>query len=101
MTRQVTLSKLFLVTFVYAAALALMASCKVPILQQALAMSVLTVFVAADLCLIGLQCTKNSSVLCSYYATAFARCRNDEHWPSAWTPDVEKDDQVDAGASGG
>jgi hypothetical protein len=72
MTRQVTLSKLFLVTFIYAAALALLASCNVPILQQALAMSVLSVFVAADLCMIGLQRNKNSSVLWSYYATAFA-----------------------------
>lgn len=58
MTRQVTLSKLFLVTFLYAAALALLASCNAPILQQALAMSVLSVFVAVDLCLIGLQRSK-------------------------------------------
>lgn len=72
MTRQIRLSKLFVITFVYAAALALLASCNVPILQQALAMSVLAVFVAADLCLIGLQQSNSKSVVWSYYATAFA-----------------------------
>lgn len=74
MTRQISLSKLFIVTFVYAAGLALLASCNVPILQQILAISVLTVFVAADLCLIGLQQSNNNSVVWSYYATAFAFC---------------------------
>lgn len=72
MTRQVTLSKLFLITFLYAAALALLAPCNVPVLQQALGVGVLTVFVIADLCVIGLRQDKSKSVAWSYYATAFA-----------------------------
>lgn len=72
MTRQFNLSTLFFVTFIYAAALALLAAWNAPILQQALTMGVLTVFVVADLGMIGVRQSESSSVVCSYYATAFA-----------------------------
>lgn len=72
MTRQFNLLTLFFATFIYAAALALLAAWNAPILQQALAMGVLTVFVVADLGMVGVRQSESNSVVCSYYATAFA-----------------------------
>ncbi|MEX2119309.1 MAG: hypothetical protein WD847_06930 [Pirellulales bacterium] len=77
MKPQISLSKLFLVTFVYAAALALLSPWNFGSMQKALALGILTFFVGFDLSRVRLRQdvsgeSKDAWVFCAYYSTAFA-----------------------------
>lgn len=77
MKPQISLSKLFLVIFVYAAALALLSFWNFGSMQRAVALCIVTFFVGFDLSILRLRqdvsrARKDASIVCAYYSTAFA-----------------------------